>query len=376
MLDYFDAGGNERLLKELVLKTLEADDASRVPHDALTESILVNIKTTIRERSEAPSVPTIPVYQRNWFRAAAVAGILLLAAITGFVLTSRRPVAAPAAAVPPIKKEEIMPGKDAARLTLADGSVIVLDSAGNGALASQGAAEVTKQNGAIAYGQKDAPAQVLYNTLSTARGNQYQLQLADGSRVWLNAASSIRFPTTFTGNDRRVEITGEAYFEVAHDAARPFFVQVLSPAGADLGLVRVLGTHFNVQAYADESAIKTTLLEGAVQFTRNGQERLLQPGQQAVAHYQQQGIEVANARIDKEMAWKNGQFLFDGDHIEDIMRQISRWYDIDVTYAGAVSQETFSGLVSRNSHLSQVLKILEVGGLNYKLNGKKMIVTQ
>ena len=375
LLEYFDAGDNEALLKELVLHTLEEEHGHAAASDALTESVLVNIKAAIRAKSEPAPVRTIPLYQRNWFRAAAVACIVLLATVTGFLLTGPKRNATPAAPAPEIAQTNIVPGKDAAKLTLADGRVIVLDSAANGTLARQGAADVTKQNGAISYGQSATSPDPLFNTLATARGNQYQLKLADGSRVWLNAASSIRFPIAFTGKERRVEVTGEVYFEVAHDAAKPFIVQIYSATGADGGSVRVLGTHFNVNAYEEDGHIKTTLQEGSVQFSRNHQSRTLAPGQQAIAGYTQNNISLAAANLDKELAWKNGVFLFEEDPIEHIMRQISRWYDIDVAYEGDISRETFSGLLSRNSQLSQVLKILEVGGLRYKLEGKKLIVT-
>ncbi|OQP63947.1 hypothetical protein A3860_21215 [Niastella vici] len=376
LLAYFDAGENEPLLKELVLQTLEADNTILETSDAFTESVLVNIKTAIREKSIPIAKRTIPMYQRNWFRVAAIACLVLLATITGFLLTGRMKTAASAAVLPEIAKTEILPGKDAAKLILADGSVIVLDSAGNGALAKQGAAAITKKNGEISYGQMTASRETIFNSLATDRGNQYQLRLADGSKVWLNAASSIRFPTTFTGSERRVEVSGEVYFEVAHDAAKPFIVKISLPGGADGGEVKVLGTHFNVNAYKEEGAIKTTLLEGSVQFTRKNKKQVLQPGQQAIADNTKNNIGIAAANIEKEMAWKNGLFLFDTDHIENIMRQISRWYDIDVVYEGDVSRETFSGVLSRSSNINQVLKILEAGGLQYKLEGKKIIVTK
>lgn len=375
MLAYFDAGENELLLKDLVLRSLQADTSYTVS-DELTEGILVNIKTAIAEKTRPPVMPVVPLYQRSWFRTAAVACFLGAAVMAGLLLSGKKERPSPRAALVHEAKREILPGKDAAKLILADGSVIVLDSAGNGALAQQGATGITKKNGEISYDKQTTSPAVLYNTLATARGNQYQVKLADGSKVWLNAASSIRFPTAFTGKERRVEITGEVYFEVSHDVARPFIVQISGPGGADGGEVKVLGTHFNVHAYEEDGAIKTTLLEGAVQFIRKGNSRILRPGQQSVAGFTKNDIDITTPSLEKEMAWKNGQFLFDGDPIEHIMRQISRWYDIDVVYEGPVSTETFSGVLSRNSSIDQVLKVLEVGGLTYRLNGKRIIVTQ
>jgi len=375
LLAYFDAGENELLLKDLVLRSLQAHTSYTVS-DELTEGILVNIKTAIAEKTRPPVMPVVPLYQRSWFRTAAVACFLGAAVMAGLLLSGKKERPSPRAALVHEAKREILPGKDAAKLILADGSVIVLDSAGNGALAQQGATGITKKNGEISYDKQTTSPAVLYNTLATARGNQYQVKLADGSKVWLNAASSIRFPTAFTGKERRVEITGEVYFEVSHDVARPFIVQISGPGGADGGEVKVLGTHFNVHAYEEDGAIKTTLLEGAVQFIRKGNSRILRPGQQSVAGFTKNDIYITTPSLEKEMAWKNGQFLFDGDPIEHIMRQISRWYDIDVVYEGPVSTETFSGVLSRHSSIDQVLKVLEVGGLTYRLNGKRIIVTQ
>lgn len=278
----------------------------------------------------------------------------------------------------PKQNHDVAPGHDNAILTLADGSTIVLDSAANGTLAQEGNMKVLKMDGQISYaGNNAATDKVVYNTMSTARGNQYHLQLADGSKVWLNAASSIRFPTTFTGNERRVEITGEAYFEIAKNPSRPFRVSLApSPAGGGGGgmEVQVLGTHFNINAYDDEAAVKTTLAEGKVKVTKAGSIVLLQPLQQAVLNKENEKLKVQQADLGKELAWKTGMFEFQDDDLPAIMRQLSRWYDVQVSFEGPVSKKLFNGSIRRQASLSQVLQILKLAGVSYTLEGKNVTI--
>jgi ferric-dicitrate binding protein FerR (iron transport regulator) len=202
------------------------------------------------------------------------------------------------------------------------------------------------------------------------RGRQYQVILPDGSHVWLNAASSIRYPTAFTGKDRSVDITGEAYFEVARDPARPFRVKV---AGTQ---VDVLGTHFNIMAYEEENAISTTLLEGAVKVSRAGASHLLQPGQEARMLKDARGIEVLDdAPLSETIAWKNGFFFFhNASSLQVVMRQIARWYDVTVAYEGTPHAMEFGGKISRHSNLSEVLKILEISKVHFRIENQKIIV--
>jgi ferric-dicitrate binding protein FerR (iron transport regulator) len=252
---------------------------------------------------------------------------------------------------------------------LADGSTIILDNVQNGTLAQQGNTKVIKEDGKLAYNLTSTGInEVLYNTISTPRGGQYQVDLPDGSRVWLNAASSLHFPTAFVGKERRVEITGEAYFEVAKNKAQPFIVSV---NGAE---VQVLGTHFNVMAYNDENAIKTTLLEGSVKFVNGSTSSLLKPGQQSQLSENGQVKVVSNVDVDAVTAWKNGNFDFQGEDIETVMRQLSRWYNVDVVYRNK-PDELFYAEIPRNTKLSDVLKALELTGkLRFGIEGKKIIV--
>jgi transmembrane sensor len=263
------------------------------------------------------------------------------------------------------------PGGNKAFLQLADGSVIELDDTGTGMLAQQGNTKIVKlNNGRLKYNSASQKnAQVLYNTISTPRGGQYHIILPDGSLVWLNAASSLRFPTSFTGEARNVQLTGEAYFEVAHNKNMPFHVEVNDMK------VEVLGTHFNIMSYDNENMISTTLLEGSVKVSSkaNSQWSMLKPGQQAAIHNSQLTI---HDDIDMEsvVAWKNGMFQFNSADIQTIMRQIERWYDVEVQYKGPIPQGHYSGIVPRSNNLLKVLRIFEESDLKFSIEGKKLNV--
>jgi transmembrane sensor len=266
---------------------------------------------------------------------------------------------------------DIAPGHNNAILTLGDGSAIVLDNAADGILAEQGTVKVLKLSGQIAYRGKSN--KMVYNTIATSKGNQYQLILADGSSVWLNAASSIRFPVAFTGNERKVEITGEAYFEVAKDVTRPFRVTYITTAG-DKGEVEVLGTHFNINAYDDEAEIKTTLVEGKVKVRQATGSVHLEPLQEAVFSKTGRHLKVRAADVEETIAWKTGMFEFHDADLESIMRQLSRWYDVEVKFSGTVSGKLYNGSIRRQATLSQVLQILKLAGVNYSLEGRTLRV--
>lgn len=267
-------------------------------------------------------------------------------------------------------QKDALPGKEGAILTLADGKTILLDSLGNGMVATQGKTTVLIQNGRLVYDAAAKENEVLYNTMTTPKGRQYQLVLPDGSHVWLNAASSIRYPTVFAGNERSVAITGEAYFEVAKDETKPFHVKV-----NDVD-VKVLGTHFNINAYDDEDAKKTTLLEGKVQVSSlvNGQSAILKPGEQVSISHTSQLFQPIPVETDLVMAWKNGKFQFDHTPLPVVMRQLSRWYDIEVQYATDTPNVVFAGKMGRDLNLSQVLNVLSKMEVNFTIEGKKLIV--
>lgn len=272
---------------------------------------------------------------------------------------------------------DVLPGGNRATLQLANGQVINLDSAANGSLATQGNATIEKlADGQIAYNIKGKWAtEVLYNTMSTPPGGQYKLKLPDGTDVWLNAASSITYPTAFVGRERTVTISGEAYFEVTKNRSKPFRVKVNDME------VEVLGTHFNLNAYKDEAAIKTTLLEGSVKVTQpaigNRQSAMLKPGEQASVSQpsqKSQSIIVQTADLDQVMAWKNGLFNFNKVSLQDVMKQIARWYDVDVVYQGEIRPRKFGGEIQRDLYLSEVLEGLKETEIHFKIEGKKLIV--
>jgi len=311
----------------------------------------------------------------SWQAAAAILIFLVLG--TGmYRWLTRAPQTSLAKTESAAFKHDAAPGGNKATLTLANGAAIVLDSAANGLLAQQGNARVQKLNdGQLAYNALHDPSaslrttEILYNTLATPRGGQYQLVLPDGSKVWLNAASSISYPTAFTGRERSVEIKGEAYFEVAKNTTMPFVVKVNDMQ------VQVLGTHFNINAYNDEEAIKTTLLEGAVKITKDAATALLKPGEQAILARSSNEIRVhSQADPESVVAWKNGYFSFNQTDLATIMRQMARWYDVDIVYSGKVPDRRFGGEIPRNTNAAQVLKMLEESKVHFRIEGKKVIV--
>lgn len=315
---------------------------------------------------------------RGWKMAAA---ILLVAVAAGTVLVVRKTSFSPRLAVQQPRtpvQADVPPGSNKAILTLADGSTIALDSAHTGSLMQQGNTRVLKLAGgqlkydAIAGADHSKSS---YNVLSTPRGGQYRLVLPDGSRVWLNAASAIRYPTAFNGKDREVEISGEAYFEIAKNASMPFRVLTVNHLGdADPMTIDVLGTDFNVNSYADEDAIRTTLVEGLVRVTKGSSAGLLKPGQQA--QLKKDGVFnwMQDADVEAAVAWKDGVFEFGDEELPVILRQIARWYDVDVVYQGHVPTDRFTGRVSRNTSLSGVLKILKLSDVQVTVENNKIIV--
>lgn len=270
------------------------------------------------------------------------------------------------------------PASHGAVLKLADGKEIVLDDAVDGAVAKQGDTRITKQGGQLSYAGGNSPGQVLYNTLSTPKGKIYQLLLPDSSKVWLNAASSIRFPTAFAGGERSVEVTGEVYFEVKQNAEMPFYVTVSQRVAID-----VLGTSFNVNAYGNEEALRTTVLTGSVRVRMPDQENrsngvVLKPGQQAQVKQLQvvQSITVVhNANIKNVMGWKDGYFSLDDLTLEELMREVERWYDVEVTYEKGIPAKAFFGKVSRNISLPDFMEGLKDWGVRFRLEGRNLIIT-
>jgi len=366
MLSYLE-NSQDTELKQLMQKHFSDDleDSKGISPES-SAKLFMAIHNKIKAGSKPARRRVIPL--RKIAFAASIIGLLLLSA---FILYNRD------ALKETVKtdvneqrfKNDVLPGGDKATLTLADGSTVVLDEAQNGTLAEQGSSKVIKVGGKLMYDPTNKNSkEIVYNTISTPNGGQYQLELPDGSLVWLNATSSIHFPTSFVGKERRIEITGEAYFEIAKNHDMPFVVSV---NGAE---VQVLGTHFNVNAYNDEDNVKTTLLEGSVKIVQGANIDMLKPGQQSQLATDGEIKVVSNVDVDGVVAWKNGMFDFENAGIETVMRQLSRWYDVEIEYKGK-TDDLFIAEMRRNIKLSDALKALELTGkVKFEIQGKKIIV--
>ena len=319
------------------------------------------------QQDDGEHARAIPLFRR--YRLGWAAAILLMLSTGGYLLYHRTPSGTGDTANHH-PSSDVAPGTTRAVLTLADGKQVTIDSARTGQLAIQGKMSVQNNHGAITYDsnaqtaiQKNVKAP-LYNTLATNRGEQSPpLTLSDGTKVWLNALSSIRFPVAFTGDSRDVEITGEAFFEVAKNAALPFHVRTTQMD------VEVLGTQFNINAYSDEPDIRTTLLEGSVKIGS----LILEPGQQARMHTTVSLVKDPD--ITQAMAWKKGLFDFNHADLQTVLRQLARWYDIDVKFEGNISPRTFHGKITRDLNLSQVIQLLQDVGIKFRIEGKILVVT-
>jgi len=318
----------------------------------------------------------VPIHRGHFLRRGFIryaAAILLLVGMGAYLyttLTKNHAAVATTPLKPDIVKNDVLPGRQGAILTLSDGKRVVLDSLGNGIVADQAGTQVLLENGNLTYNASKA-GEVRFNTMSTPKGRQFLLLLPDGTKVWLNAASSITYPTAFIGRERNVKITGEAYFEVAKNPKQPFKVKI-----NDVAEIDVLGTHFNVNAYTNEASIKTTLLEGSVRINASQRLQTLVPGQQA--QIKQDGNITTTDAVDiaQIVAWKDGVFNFDGASLKEVMNQLVRWYDIDVVYEKNVPDIGFFGKISRKATLSSVLKGLADAKVNFRIEeGRRLIVT-
>lgn len=276
-------------------------------------------------------------------------------------------------------KSEIHPGSNQAVLTLANGKQIPLNSVQNGSIFQQGNVQIVKRDSELLSYQyqkfpknkgKEMSTEMQYNTISTPKGGHYQVVLSDGSKVWLNAASSLRFPLSFTASTRTVSISGEAYFEIAPDVKQPFIVKSGNTN------VEVLGTHFNINAYSDRKNIRTTLVEGSVRIIEGNKSIVLKPGEQAISDQQTKEIKVRAVNVGAVLAWKNGLFYFDNTNIKEIMNEISRWYNINVVYtAKDLSNKDYNGTISRYSNIDSVLERLSLTGtVRFKIEGRTVVV--
>ena len=351
---------NPETLQEGLLE-LEKYDTERSAEGLFDEAGLVFPPPSQKDSSSGRQTK---IYK--WMAAACL--IAIFAGMAYFILEGRKQ--ATMAHTGSQAHAAIVPGSSKAVLTLADGSSVVLDSSMNTNLTRQGKNDILKvQSGQLVYKSLSVAKQLTYNKISVPRGGEFRLVLSDGTKVWLNSASSIRYPVAFTGKERRVELDGEAYFEVTHKASMPFKVVV---NGAE---IQVLGTHFNINAYKEEPGLKATLLEGSIKLlTSTGRSVIIKPGQQAEVDDGNQIKINDHVDIQQVVAWQKGLFEFDNTPLTVIMGQISRWYNVDVVYDGQPGKETFGGGINKKQPLSTVLKLLEANGVQFKLEGRTLIV--
>ena len=368
------------------LKALEQlDEAAYIQvYNKLYEIVALQAPGALDEQFKAPVLPIrAPTPWIKWVAAAAV--VLITGSLVFWFITKNTTVKPTSVATTKTTTPiDAAPGGNHATLTFSNGTVIVLDQVNEGDLAHQDGSRIVKSNnGQVVYFPTAAGStSIEYNTISTPRAGQYHIVLPDGTHVWLNAASSLRFPTAFAGKTREVELSGEGYFEVAKNARMPFIVQE-----GDMR-VEVLGTHFNINAYKDEDLIKTTLLEGSVKVGKGqkaeGREKkakseeksvVLKPGEQAILSQSSQTIPVQTVDVQQVIAWKDGFFEFNNLPLPAIMRQISRWYDIDVEQEANYPDKRFGGRISRKLNLANITSMLETYGVHFKMENKKLIVT-
>ncbi|TKC06994.1 FecR family protein [Pedobacter frigoris] len=389
--DFYQTLVQRYLNKQLTDKELELF-VELVKDDKLDEYLLaaMNQEAGITEADEK-DYETANKVRRIWYKIAAAAAVFFILSFGLYFYLAKNQVTSHQVNQELSKTNDIEPGSNKATLTLANGSTISITDADIGKLAEQAGVKITKStSGKLVYEVLPSSAKnktgVKYNTISTPRGGDFQVNLPDGTKVWLNAASSIKFTTDFANvNSRRLELHGEAYFEVAkkfksingrRTQQRVPFVVV-----TDKQEIEVLGTHFNVNSYDDELNTKTTLLEGSVKvsllngkYPKSGISRVLKPGEQSVVTRAATDVQISKANIGQVMAWQKGYFHFENDDLQSVMRQLSRWYDVEVIYHVKRPDDEFIGDIPRAVKLSEVLKMLEFGGVSFKIEGRKLIV--
>lgn len=363
----------------LIDQFMRSDGTKHTLSDETADDILSSIFSATGERNviEEPRAHEDETRTRPmWLFKLAAASVVLFLIYGGYRWLNRAKPVPQVAVLQSVYGDDAPAGGNKASLTLADGRTYDLNTITEGNLSVQPGTTIDKSKGEVIYENTANGGAVAYNMLKTPLGGQYKIVLPDGSRAWLNAGSSLKYPTAFQGNRRDVEMTGEVYFEIEPDKSRPFLVRVAdkNANGKDMEIT-VLGTHFNISSYGDEPTMQTTLLEGSVRVEKNAVTKVLTPGQQArVATGEKSDIAVKTVDTESVVAWKEGRFEFNGN-IREIMRQISRWYDLDVKYEGDVEKKSFAGTISRKNNVSEVLKMLEMtGGIQFRIDDRKITV--
>jgi len=378
LLDYLRNNDPDEIAKtidERLLLLEEGPEFNRFQAKKVLERIKSDARF-INQAAEPEGSKPVNKWYNSWIRVAAI--LIFFSAVGFYFLFNRYSKVTDQNNLAVVKSSEILPGSTKATLTLANGKVISLDNAADGLLTKSGRTVVNKAHNeglvynTLADNNKIAVnTDTIYNTLTTPRGGEYKVKLPDGTNVWLNSSSSLSYPVEFSGNERHVKLTGEAYFEVAKNKDKPFYVC------ANNVCVKVLGTHFNIAAYNDDVELTTTLLEGSVLITKNSKQRLLKPGQQAVIKNNTDLINVSDASINQVMAWRNGYFVFNDDNISTIMKKLSRWYDVDIEYRGNFEDLRFGGTFYRSKGITELLNNLEkIGKVHFKITGRRIIVMQ
>lgn len=355
-------------LEEMILAELQRHRPAEEEDEPVRSAILEKLETKMTLLEDSPVAPVRRIHPITR-RLLAAASILLLFTGAWFFFRHTPPRQPQLISGTPTQKK-ITPGSTKATLILADGSEIQLDDSNKGNIAVQGGIKVIKMdNGILAYNGKNTSGEPMYNTIRTPRGGQYEIMLPDGTRAWLNSASTLRFPTSFTSPRREVTLTGQGYFEVAKNKEHPFIVHT------NVTDINVLGTSFDVMAYEDEPETNTTLIEGAVTVRHKSSEQTLKPGEQAHLDLTSQSMNIRRPDVDEVIAWKNGKFQFGKSDIKTIMRQIARWYDVEIEYNGDLSGLRLSGVLSRKGDVAELLDALEeTGDVRFKTENNKIIV--
>ena len=371
LMDYFESGENPAQLKALISYALKNRE-ERYENNSAIVNVLEKVDKDLFDQIQQTTTHAPEGKHKKlsvWIQIAAVAAVLTII-FSGIYFFNNQSAKLPAVAK--VAPQDVQPGEYGATLTMANGKKINLGNASKGEISRESGIVISKtEDGRLAYasdGNVSDPDAL--NTLSTARGETYQVRLPDGSLVYLNAASSITYSAALMQNGKRlVKLNGEAYFEVAKDKLHPFIVETNKQT------VEVLGTHFNISSYADDETEKTTLLEGSVKVSATGNTKILKPGQQAKLYGGK--IQVSETDTDLAVAWKNNEFVVESEHLENIMKMVERWYNVEVVYLGEKTNQRFSGKVSRFDKLSKVLEIVEyTGEAHFKVKGRTVYVSR
>ncbi|HAF35996.1 MULTISPECIES: FecR family protein [Sphingobacterium] len=355
LFQYFQDTNNKEALEQMIENQLESRDKEELIDKMILDRVFGKIDLdTEPQNFKSPT----------WYKTTGVAAAIILIISISYLFLNRSTYNDHTATI-------IEPGRDKATLVLSSGKTIVLEDVANGKLTEELGTTIEKtEKGGINYKiEGNTDVRIAMNLLNVPKGGQFQITLSDGTKVWLNSNSSLKYPSAFSTSERRVELTGEAYFEVSKNKQKPFIVET------SLQKVEVLGTKFNINAYDDESSTQTSLAEGSVRVSCKNNTTLLKPGQQSTLT--DQNIAVRSINLDQVLDWKNGDFNFSNNNLKEIMRKISRWYNIEVIFEGPISQETYVAQISRKKRLNDVLRALQLSGsIKYNIRNNKLYISQ